>query len=297
MDHTKKAPIELIESGLSTKGRSRNDHHYYNSRYRTFCRIIDGQRYSDGVSEWSTKVSAYGKDGVMINFPFAGYGRRPTMKLWLAVTILTALVLSFDLTPAMTAERACRPSLSNFYHCPDTTTPSSTASSTRTTKKCVPSMSNFWTCPGSSKPGRTASTRPCRPSLSNGYHCPGTTSASPRIERETPRANRETPAREQRGSNTTASTERACRPSLSNGYKCPGSPSSSEKPSGAGEYATEAQARAHCPGDTVVWANTRSNIYHFAGTRNYGTTIAGAYMCERDSLSEGMRAAKNETHP
>ena len=228
------------------------------------------------------------------------------MKLWLAVPALTALVLCFDLTPAMTAERACRPSLSNFYHCPDTTMPSttspgrgttSTTSGGYATKKCVPSVSNFWTCPGSAKPGRTASTRPCRPSLSNGYHCPGTTSASPRIERETPRANRETPAREQRDSNTTASTERACRPSLSNGYKCPGSPSPSEKSSDAAQFPTERQARARCPADTVVWANTHSNIYHFRGTANYGTTQAGAYMCEQDSLSEGMRAAKNETHP
>ena len=219
------------------------------------------------------------------------------MKTWLAVPLVTMSVLSLGFTPVVAAERACRPSLSNFYHCPDSSTPSSTTSSTRTTKKCVPSVSNFWTCPDSSKPGRTASTRPCRPSLSNGYHCPGTTAASPRIERETPRANRETPAREQRDSNTTASTERACRPSLSNGYKCPGSPSPSEKSSAAAQFPTERQARVRCPADTVVWANTHSNIYHFRGTANYGTTQAGAYMCEQDSLSEGMRAAKNETHP
>ena len=72
---------------------------------------------------------------------------------------------------------------------------------------------------------------------------------------------------------------------------------SPEAPTGAYQYATEAQARRRCPTDTVVWLNTRSNIYHFGGTRNYGTTKAGAYMCENDSLSEGMRAAKNESHP
>ena len=171
------------------------------------------------------------------------------MKLWLAVPALTVLVLGFDLTPAITAERACRPSLSNFYHCPDNDTSSSAPSSraTNATKKCVPSASNFWTCPDGSKPRTTTSTRTCRPSLSNGYHCPGTTSASPSVERETPRANRETPARERRDTNTTASTERACRPSLSNGYKCPGSPSPSEKSSDAAQFPTERQARAHCP--------------------------------------------------
>ena len=91
----------------------------------------------------------------------------------------------------------------------------------------------------------------------------------------------------------TASTpERGCRPSLSNGYKCP-----VEGRTGANQYSTETLARARCPTGTVVWANTRSNVYHFRGTYNYGNTKAGAYMCEQDSLAEGMRAAKNEKHP
>ncbi len=75
--------------------------------------------------------------------------------------------------------------------------------------------------------------------------------------------------------------------------RCPGSATSTD----ANQYSTEAKARAHCGGDTVVWANTRSKIYHFRGTANYGNTVAGAYMCEGDSIGEGMRAAKNETHP
>jgi|SRR5579871_6550109 len=72
---------------------------------------------------------------------------------------------------------------------------------------------------------------------------------------------------------------------------------SSGSPSGAGQYATEAQAKASCFGDTVVWVNLRSKIYHFAGTHNYGNTMNGAYMCERDTAAQGMRAAKNEQHP
>lgn len=68
-------------------------------------------------------------------------------------------------------------------------------------------------------------------------------------------------------------------------------------PSVAGQFATEAQAKATCPTDTVVWANLHSKIYHFSGTRNYGTTKGGAYMCERDTAAQGMRAAKNEQHP
>jgi len=66
---------------------------------------------------------------------------------------------------------------------------------------------------------------------------------------------------------------------------------------GAGKFATEAEAKAHCPGDTVVWANTKSRVYHVSGNKSYGTTKAGAYMCEADTAAAGIRAAKNEKHP
>lgn len=68
-------------------------------------------------------------------------------------------------------------------------------------------------------------------------------------------------------------------------------------PTAAGQFSTEAQAKARCPGDTVVWVNLDSRVYHFAGTRNYGTTKRGAYMCEKDATSAGSRAAKNEKRP
>lgn len=65
----------------------------------------------------------------------------------------------------------------------------------------------------------------------------------------------------------------------------------------AGQFASENDARRHCPSDQVVWANTDSKIYHYAGTKNYGHTKDGAYMCQRDSDSAGYRAAKNEKPP
>ena len=74
-------------------------------------------------------------------------------------------------------------------------------------------------------------------------------------------------------------------------------PTSAANPVGANEFSTEAQAKARCPTDTVVWVNLKSKVYHFSGTRNYGNTKSGAYMCERDTAAEGMRAAKNEKHP
>jgi hypothetical protein len=79
---------------------------------------------------------------------------------------------------------------------------------------------------------------------------------------------------------------------LSNGFNCSG-----QGQAGVNQYTTETLARVHCPTDTVVWANTRSGIYHFRGDDNYGTTKRGAYMCERDALAGGIRQAKNEKHP
>jgi hypothetical protein len=68
-------------------------------------------------------------------------------------------------------------------------------------------------------------------------------------------------------------------------------------PSAANEFQSEAQAKARCSSGTVVWVNTKSRVYHFAGTHNYGTTKSGAYMCESDTAAAGFRAAKNEKHP
>ena len=62
---------------------------------------------------------------------------------------------------------------------------------------------------------------------------------------------------------------------------------------GAGQFSTEYEAKARCPGDTVVWVNTKSHVYHYAGTRSYGTTKQGAYMCEADAAAGGDRASKS----
>ncbi len=66
---------------------------------------------------------------------------------------------------------------------------------------------------------------------------------------------------------------------------------------GAGEFANEAEAKSHCPTDTVVWVNTKSHKYHYAGHRSYGTTKQGAYMCEADAKGAGDAAAKGEAAP
>jgi hypothetical protein len=42
-----------------------------------------------------------------------------------------------------------------------------------------------------------------------------------------------------------------------------------------------------------VWVNTPTRIYHYSGTRYYGQTHRGAYMCEADARAAGYRAARN----
>lgn len=63
-----------------------------------------------------------------------------------------------------------------------------------------------------------------------------------------------------------------------------------------GQFADEASAKFRCPTDTVVWVNLKSKIYHFTGTKSYGTTERGAYMCEREATKEN-RASRSEKHP
>ena len=63
----------------------------------------------------------------------------------------------------------------------------------------------------------------------------------------------------------------------------------------AGQFTSEAEAKSHCSADTVVWVNTRSHVYHFAGAKDYGRTKHGAFMCRADAGRAGtFRAAKNE---
>jgi hypothetical protein len=59
------------------------------------------------------------------------------------------------------------------------------------------------------------------------------------------------------------------------------------------EFTSQAQAQQHCPVDTVVWLNTKSDVYHYQGSRWYGDTKHGAYVCEREAIAAGMRASKN----
>jgi hypothetical protein len=76
--------------------------------------------------------------------------------------------------------------------------------------------------------------------------------------------------------------------------ECRGVPNAARQPAALdkNQYATEAEAKANCPSDTVVWANSASMVYHAGGSRNYGKTKGGAYMCEQDSVAAGFRVPR-----
>lgn len=48
-----------------------------------------------------------------------------------------------------------------------------------------------------------------------------------------------------------------------------------------------AQAAPSCPGDTVVWVNQNTGVYHLPGDRWYERTKHGAYECERQAIAGG----------
>lgn len=58
------------------------------------------------------------------------------------------------------------------------------------------------------------------------------------------------------------------------------------------QFATDTAAAATCPKDVVVWVNLSSKVWHLKGTKSYGTTKHGTFMCETDATAEGFHAPK-----
>jgi len=48
-----------------------------------------------------------------------------------------------------------------------------------------------------------------------------------------------------------------------------------------------------CPGDVIVWVNSMTGVYHYAGERYYGDTKQGKFVCEKDALAEGDRPIRD----
>jgi len=51
----------------------------------------------------------------------------------------------------------------------------------------------------------------------------------------------------------------------------------------------EAQARRHCPGDTVVWLDFRKEIYYFKRQRWYGRGNSGSFVCQKEARAGRFR--------
>jgi hypothetical protein len=58
-------------------------------------------------------------------------------------------------------------------------------------------------------------------------------------------------------------------------------------------FASEQDARKHCPSDVVVWLNLPTHIYHLKGQRWYGATKSGAYVCKKEADATGNRGSLN----
>lgn len=58
-------------------------------------------------------------------------------------------------------------------------------------------------------------------------------------------------------------------------------------------FATETEAQSVCPNDQIVWLNPKTGVYHEKGTRLYGHTKRGNYVCRKAADAAGDRDSKN----
>jgi len=168
--------------------------------------------------------------------------------------------------------------------------PSTTSSSQKTAKECLAE----WRADKAGMQARGVTERAyveqCKaggamPSASAPEPKPAAAAPPPAASRPAPTATQAAPA--PAPEKPAARTAAAPQPSAPKGEATP-------EP---GQFADDASAKARCPTDTVVWVNLPSKVYHFAGTRSYGTTKHGAYMCEKEAIAAEDRASKTEKHP
>lgn len=51
----------------------------------------------------------------------------------------------------------------------------------------------------------------------------------------------------------------------------------------------EAQARRHCPDDTVVWLDFRREKYYSKGQKRFGEGLTGSFVCRDEARGSGYR--------
>jgi hypothetical protein len=57
------------------------------------------------------------------------------------------------------------------------------------------------------------------------------------------------------------------------------------------KFASETDARAHCPTDAVVWLTLPNNVFVQKSDPHYGAP-RGSYICEHDAVAAGYHAAR-----
>jgi len=57
-------------------------------------------------------------------------------------------------------------------------------------------------------------------------------------------------------------------------------------------YSTPGDAAKHCR-SPVVWLNTKTGVYHMPGSKDYGATKDGAFVCQAAANRAGDRPALN----
>jgi hypothetical protein len=54
------------------------------------------------------------------------------------------------------------------------------------------------------------------------------------------------------------------------------------------EFDSESAAQKHCPKDIVVWSNVKGGgIFHVKGSKLYGRTSDGGFLCRREAEDAG----------
>jgi hypothetical protein len=201
------------------------------------------------------------------------------MKTSVIITVLAIIALGYS--PAFGAERACRPSLSNWYHCPDTSKPAPQTTNPRpqTTER----TSNSERPAARAFPISGHAQR--HPKLDRGLHAPR--GLADLVYQMATIALAASPMR-----------RRSPRPLSATGRRSP------QRLSGPQERLRWVRTNTALRGRHGLTARLirglgKHTFQHLPLSRHSQLRqyVAGAYMCEQEAIALGIRAPKNEMHP